>query len=543
MSLVPYTSLRRAATPRRSSATKSHSIYAFQAPLKGLDISQPLPGGDPLTAVRLENLIPRVFGVQLRKGYKRWCTMPGGEIRKLMDYSSPDGDVQKFAASSDGDVYEVTAALPSSTVPPIAFTAIGPYRNGEYSYTNFTTSTGVHYLVAVCAGSGMWVYDGTTWTQIVAGTAPLQIDGVDPIDFDFVMIWKSRLWFIEKDTTVAWYLPVGQVAGTAKAFNFGSLLPHGGSLAMLTNWTMDGGQGMDDNLVAIASEGDVIIYQGIDPDTAATFNMVGRWYLGRVPVGRRFATQYSSDIAIVSERGLCFLSELMRGQAFFANAIIAQNVNAQLATEVAETLDQHYWEVAFLPHEQLIVINRPATATAEVQYAYEVNNKAFCNLTGLPMLTVENLDGRSYFGDNEGNMWWVFEGNADGSVDDVIGKDLEGILLTTFQPMGEGVRLKRFLMLRPSFTSRSPPAVNAKLNNDWTFSMPPGAPPYTTSGESLWDSGRWNTAVWSGETNSYEAWIGCVGTGRFAAMALQVRGEADTTLIGWSALVEAGGIL
>ena len=543
MSLVPAQSSRQRSTPRRSSATQNHSVFAFQAPLKGIDVSQPLAGGDPLTAVQCENLIPRVFGLQLRKGYKRWCSNMGGGIPTLMDYVPATGETQMFAASDNTNVYDITNTLDSSLTPPLAFTASGAEFEGEYSWINFTTNAGVHYLVAVSAGAGMWVYDGTTWTQVIEGTGPLEIDGVDPLVFDYVMIFKSRLWFIEKDSTRAWYLPVGQVAGTAAMFDFGSLMAHGGSLQVLTNWTMDGGQGMDDSLVGISSEGDVLIYQGIDPDEAATFQMVGRWFIGRVPVGRRFCTGYAQDLAILSERGLCFLSELMRGQGFFANAITAQNINAQLALDVSARLSSRYWCVRFLPHEQLIVINVPRTSFGDYQWAYEVNNKAFCTLYGMPMLTVENLNGRTYFGDTEGNAWLAFDGNADGTVDDVPGKDLSGVLLTTFQPMGEGVRVKRFLMIRPSFTSRSPPAVQAKLNANWNFSMPAGAPPYINAGNSLWDSGRWDTAVWSGENNSYEVWIGASGTGRYAALALQVRGEADTTFIGWQALVEQGGIL
>jgi len=543
MSLVPAISARSRSTPRRSSATQNHSVFAFQAPLKGLDVSQPLAGGDPLTAVRLENLIPRVFGLQLRKGYKRWCSNMGGDVNSLLEFVPAVGETQMFAASDDTNIYDITTVLPSSSTPPIVVTGLPGTVDGEYSWINFTTSAGVHYLVAVSAGAGMLVYDGTTWTQVIEGTSTLQIEGIDPAKFAFVMIFKSRLWFVEEDSTRAWYLPVGQVAGKATLFDFGSMFAHGGSLQLMSNWTMDGGQGMDDNLVAISSEGDVLIYQGTDPDEASTFNMVGRWYLGRVPVGRRFCTGYAQDLAILSERGLCFLSELMRGQGFFANAVVAQNVNAELARNVAGSLSKRYWEIRFLPHEQLIIINVPRTSFGEYQWAYEVNNRAFCTLYDMPMLSVENLDGRTYFGDTEGNVWLGFEGNADGTVDDVTGKDLQGILLTTFQPMGEGVRLKRFLMVRPSFTSRSAPAVQARLNNDWNFSMPPGAPPYINAGNSLWDNGRWDTAVWSGENNSYEAWIGCTGTGRWAALALAVRGEADTTFIGWTALVEQGGIL
>jgi hypothetical protein len=542
MSLVPYVHPRRK-TPRRSSATQTHEIFPFQAPIKGIDVSQPLPGGNPLTALRLENLIPRVLGCQLRAGFSRWCSNMVGEIRTLMDFQPAVGDAQFFAASSDGNVYDVTTALPSASTPPIAFTDLGSLFDGEYSFVNFTTAAGVHYLVAVSEDSGMWVYDGTTWTEIVAGTAPMQIDGVDPAVFDYVMIWKSRLWFIEANSTVAWYLPVGVIAGVATPFDFGSLLPHGGALAAMTNWTVDGGQGIDDNFVVISTMGDVLVYQGTDPDEASTFKMVGIWFLGRVPIGRRFVTQYGSDVAILSERGICFLSELLRGQGFFENAANAGNINAQLALQVSTELSLRYWEIRFLPHEQLIIVNRPTTPAGEYQWCYEVNNKSFCTSVGMPMHTINTFKGRTYFGDEIGNVWFGFDGNSDGAVDGIAGADLQGIVVTSFNAMGEGVRVKRFLMVRPSFISASPPAFQAQLNPNWSFLLPGGAPTFVAAGQSLWNTGVWNTAVWSGETNSYEYWVGAVGTGRYASLAMRVTGLPDTIFVGWQALVEPGGIL
>ena len=73
MSLVPYQG-PRSITPRRSSATQNHSAFPFSAPMRGIDVSQPLPGGNPQTAIRMENLIPRVLGNQMRRGYLRWVS-------------------------------------------------------------------------------------------------------------------------------------------------------------------------------------------------------------------------------------------------------------------------------------------------------------------------------------------------------------------------------------------------------------------------------------------------------------------------------------
>lgn len=545
MSLNVVSETRRP-TPKKGRAgkTRAHMAFPFPPPSKGLDVTEPLPGGDPLTALRLENMIPRAKGPTLRAGYSRWCSLMAGQVRSLMDYrGATPAEAGKFAASTDGNVYDVTNALDSVTTPPIAFTSLTGNIPGEYSWINFTTSAGVHYLVVVGQGAGMWVYDGFAWTQIAAGMGPMEIDGVDPADFDYVMIWKGRLWFIQADTTVAWYLDVGVIAGEATAFDFGSLLPHGGSLAALSNWTVDGGNGIDDNLVIVSTEGDVLLYSGIDPDEASTFQLIGQWFLGRVPAGRRFITLYLQDLAILSERGLCFLSELLRGEGFFSNSQIAQNINTELATAVSAALGERYWELRFLPHEQIIVVNTPQTASGNFQWVYEVNQKAFCTLRGYFALTMDNLAGRSYFGDSDGNMWLAFEGNSDGEIDGEPGTDLQGTVVTAFQVLGDGVQIKQFLMVRPSFIALTAPGFLAQLNPDWIFALPQGVPTYLGLGDSLWNEALWNEAVWSGEDNTYQAWVGAVGIGRYGSLALKVRGHADTVFVAWSALVQPGGIL
>lgn len=534
----------RKMTPRRASATQVHAAYAFPAPMKGLNLSEPLPGGDPLTALRLENLIPSELGVSLRAGYRRWVSNLGGEVRTLMPYKPASGDQKLFAAAGDGEVYDVTVAEPSTVTPTPVLAIPGGTRLGDCSSTNFTTDAGVHVLAMVSHGAGYWVYNGTAWVAIAAGTGPDQIDGVDPAVFSFVTIWKGRLWFIEAGTTRAWYLPGGVYFGQAKAFDFGPFFKEGGSLAGLTNWTIDGGDGLDDQLVVISSEGDVLIYRGTDPDTAATFAQVGRWNIGRVPKGSRFFGQYGSDVAIVCEKGLTFTTEIMRGEGFFVEPTAARAINSALARQFVERPDAYYWEVRLLPSVQLLVINVPTLTTGfETQWAYEVNDRAFATLTGLPMHTVTAFDGNVFFGDLQGNIWQGFYGESDGEVDGAPGRDLEGNVVTSFSPLGDPVQVKRFLMVRPSFVAPQKPGYTAVLNPEWRVALPPGAPTYAPIGESLWGTAKWGQSVWPGAPKSYESWLGAVGQGRYGSLAMRVRGASGTIFAGWQALVEAGGVL
>jgi hypothetical protein len=544
MSLVPYNGPRRT-TPRRSSATQNHQAFPFGAPLKGIDVTQPLPGGDPQTAIRLENLIPRVLGCQMRRGFLRWVSHLSGEVRTLLKYQSPLGVNKLFAATAAGDLYDVTTSHPSSFVPTPVLNVPTGTPVGDWVSLNFATNAGVHVMLMVSPGAGYWIYDGTTFTHITLGAGANQIAGIDPALFSFVTVFKDRVWFIEKDTTRAWYLPFGQYAGAATPFDFGSMLPNGGSLQALINWTYDGssGVGVNNQLIIIANQGDVLVYGGDDPDVAGQFQVIGRWFIGRIPTGNRFFSNYQQDVSILSERGMCFMSELMRGDGLWQNPQIASNINSALAVEIAGSLDVRWWEICFLPHEQLLMINRAEINIENLQWVYEVNNKAFAILRGYPMLTVISFNGKTFSGDLAGNIWLCFEGGTDGQVDAVPGADLQGVVVTAFQPLGEAIRVKRFLMVRPSFISDSAPGVQAGINSEWNLEIGGPVPAYLGAGSGAWDVGLWDYAVWSGSGQNFEAWTGAAGTGRYGALAMKVRASADTLFVGWQALVEPGGVL
>jgi hypothetical protein len=553
MALTPLPHPRKY-IPRRSFATQSHQAYAFPSPIAGLDSSSPLPGGNPQTAIVLNNLIPRDLGCMLRKGYRRWVSNMGSEIRSLMTYRSPSESPKHFAANSVGNIYDVTMERASSVVPTTLINVPSTIRPGEWTSLNYTTNAGQHFLVAVNPGGGYWTYDGVAWLQHTMGSGTGQISNVDPTTFNFVTVFKTQLVFTQTGTNVMWALPTGVIAGNMEEFDVGSLFPNGGSIAAVINWTFDGsaagglgatGGGMDNKLVIISTEGDVLVYgTGMEGLENAGFALQGRWYIGRVPVGHRFFTQYNADIAIISERGLSFMTELMRGEGFYTHAQAAARINSEVAAQVAETISDFYWEVKFLPHEQLLVIKVPELrGVIDIQWAFEVNNKAFCMLRGYPMNTVDTFNGRSYGGDYAGNVWLLFEGESDGEVDDVPGKDLQGSVVTSFQTLGEGTFVKRFLMVKPSFIANTAPGVIARLNAEWNLQPPNVSPPFLPQADSFWDIGLWDVAKWAGTTSSYEAWVGAVGTGRYGSLSMRVRGAADTIFVGWQAVVEGGGIL
>src|SRR5690606_28396312 len=99
----------------------------------------------------------------------------------------------------------------------------------------------------------------------------------------FVTVWKNRIWFIEKDSTNAWYTTSGTFQGALTKFNFGNKFRYGGILTALYDWTLDSGTGADDLLVSVSSAGDVVVYSGTDPSSPATFAQIGVWFIGALP--------------------------------------------------------------------------------------------------------------------------------------------------------------------------------------------------------------------------------------------------------------------
>ena len=541
MSLMPLRSSPYVSRgKRRTSASQTHTAHMYGAPVAGIDVTQTLVAADPNTAVVLENLIPRVYGCELRKGFVRWATGLNGEVRSLMSYNAPT-TTQLFACSSNGTIYDVTAQSSGAPIP--VYTHPVGDMMGEWYSINFVTAGG-NYLLSVSAGEGYHIFDGATWVDVAQGTGPGQINGLDPKLFAYIFEWKGRVWFLRKDSAIAYYLPTGQITGTVVPFDFGPFLRKGGPLAVGTNWTVDGGEGIDDKLVLFSLEGDVLIYGGTDPSDANKFAKQGSYYLGHLPVARRCVSVFGTDIAILSEKGLCFLSELLRGQGFFVNAPIAQRVNSAIAQEVSAKMTQRYWELIFLPHEQLILVNTPTTTAVDTQWAFEVNAKAFCTLTHMPMLSTAAFDRRTFFGDGEGNVWLGFEGSSDGAVDASRGTDIEGTVVTAFLPHGEPYRTKIFHMVRPAFLAPVAPAIKVAINPDWSFISPSGSPQFTPPpGSSLWDLAIWNQTVWNGSEKSYAAWVGVQGSGFYGALSMKVRGEPGTTFVSWQLLTTPGGVL
>jgi hypothetical protein len=229
--------LREARVKSRSgpSVQKKHMETVFPAPIGGWVSNTSIAKESPLSAEICENMIPTERGVRVKGGSRKFGTVGQLAVEDFMVYKS--GTNEKLFAASNGGVYDVTS--PAGPLAPIAPEFTGQTSN-EYSSINFSTATG-EFLIGVNGTDLHRVYDGTAWAQNVPA-----ITGVSTASISQIAVHGERIWMVQKNTKVAWYLPVDSIGGVAVDFSLQGVfkkegvcfsLPHGRRIPALVRMT------------------------------------------------------------------------------------------------------------------------------------------------------------------------------------------------------------------------------------------------------------------------------------------------------------------
>ncbi|WP_395443567.1 hypothetical protein [Caulobacter sp. UC70_42] len=231
-----------------------------------------------------------------------------------------DAAGDKLFACSGSDIYDVT------TDDPLGSAVYSSAINARWRSTNFANDAGA-WAIAVNGANTPQKYDGTSFTDAaITGTAGSIT--LDDSDLSQVMAHKRRLFFIEGDTLRVWYLPVLAVQGAAELLDLGPIFDLGGQLVAEGTWSLDGGQGMDDMAVFVTSEGQIAVYQGLDPSDADNWSLVGVYNIGK-PIGDNSLIKWGSDLAIMTQDGIIPLSQALNKDRTEANKIA---LTAKIAT-------------------------------------------------------------------------------------------------------------------------------------------------------------------------------------------------------------------
>lgn len=498
--------------------TKTTSV---PAPVKGWNARDPLAQMDPLCAVVMENWFPDVADVKLRNGFAEHVTgLPSG-ARSLMTYNGLSSNTL-FAVAS-GDIYDVSTAGVVGTAVNTGFT------EDSFQYVNFGTPGG-QFLWACNGADTPITYNGSAW-----GTASLTGPTHDPI---WVNAHQRRLFFGEPDSLKFWYLPVNAISGTAASFDLASLCVRGGYLQGMCTWTRDGGSGMDDVAVFVTSEGEAVVYSGVDPSTAADWQMIGVFRIGK-PIGRRFYQKFGPDTVIITEDGFLSLSAALPVDRVANERIaISDQINGAVNDAVKAYGGLDGWECFLHPRGKWLAFNIPTSASTAEQFVFNTITRAPCKFTGMNALTWGMFENAPYFSTSDGTIYKADTGANDNNT------NVDGDLLPAFNYFGSKGKQKLFKMVRPIMTANSAfsPALNMNVN--FSIADPTSTPSFSVPSQSTWNNFNWNQGTWASSTETQQNWLSVSGLGYSAALRI-VTGTKDIeiSLRSIDYVYEEGGVL
>lgn len=565
---------------RRVKRKQTSKVTSLPSPIGGWNARDSLAEMQPTDAVILDNWFPRASDVVMRSGYTNHVTGLPGTVNTLMTYSSSTAQ-QMFAAAGTGIYNVTTSGTAGAPVIAITssklqytnfrtpggayLTAVNgadkPLLYDGTSWRNYSTASPVTltslnssgtaasavtstphglatgdsitisgatpaayngvYNVAVTGATGFnfttLTAPGGAATVVGSYVVNFSLTGVDPRLFINVGIWKTRMFFVEKNSLRVWYLGVGAVGGAASSIDFGPIFRQGGKIVTVFTWTIDGGYGVDDNLCVMTDQGQVAVYRGTDPSTASNFSLIGVFDLG-APVGQRPCVKYAGDEVLITLDGFVPLSK----------ALVSTRINNQIAvsdkisgavTEATTAYQFNYgWQGILFPKENMLIFNVPLDSVTSHQYIMNTITGAWCRFKGWNAACFELFGDNLYFG-TAGKVCRAYNNTSDA------GSNIQTDVQQAFSYFGAPGRKKQFKMVQPIFMANQPPALSLKMNVDFDdlgiFSV---ATPLN-SNAALWDVARWDQAVWAG-VQIYKNWQSVNGIGVAGALRMRIDGAS-----------------
>lgn len=521
--------MRRLRTRKRAVSR----TVSLPSPVGGLNARDSVALMPETDAITLDNWFPQQTSVGVRNGYEEHATFTG-QAEAVFAYTAATTKV--FVGVKDGSTYTVYDATAGGALSTAAVGGSGPavqaLTSCQFDTINVGT-TGGQYLLACNGADNMLQFDGSSWS--VASGITGVTGGNDEIAS--IALYAERVWLMQKNTFDVWYLGVGAVAGAATKINLGSLFKLGGTLNCMVTWSADSASDTADYIAFISTEGEVNVYTGTDPASAATWARVSHFRIGRpVTRGNRCWAKLGADAVVLCTDGVVPLAKAaMLGRASTEWAVtdkIRPLVNRDIIAYGTNT----GWGVIVHPSGSKLIVNIPsAERSSSHQYVMNTQTQAWCRFTGWDAFAWEVTKDVLYFGGN-GVLVIADTGALDGT--DAISFDAAQAY-SYFKSRGQN---KLFTMMRPIFELDGPVTLQLGVNVDFNGAAPSSVLTLEGSAGDPW-SVAWS-AAWGGATTIYRGWQSVQGIG-FAA-APRVIGNVDETRLAWAAtdiVFEPAGVL
>ncbi|MGB7241268.1 MAG: hypothetical protein WBC93_04170, partial [Sulfitobacter sp.] len=346
------------------------------------------------------------------------------------------------------------------------------------------------------------ITDETTGSADADGTQEIAAAGVDfgdltSADMSFVWTYKSRLYFLEKNSLSAWYLDVDSIGGTATEFPMGGIFPNGGSLMFGQPWSLEAGGsgGLSEQNIFVTSEGEVAIFQGDNPDSTADWRKVGVYRVG-APLGKRAYIRGGGDLAIATTVGLVPLSKAISLDVTALNVATVSYRIADAWSDAVERRGALNWQSMVWPEQKIALIAPPNMVGSNdpVVFVSNTDTGAWSRFTNWEARCFAVFQGRMYFGSADGCVYQAMVGGLDDE------ETYTGVVIPLFDDMGSSFALKVSKMVRARTRANTRIIERCDVLTDFNLELPAAPDATPVFGSNQWGSAVWGQTTWGAST-------------------------------------------
>ena len=439
-------------------------------------------------------------------------------------------------------ISSIARTSPSATATVTTATAHNLVTGNRVTITGASEATFNGTFVITVTGGSTFTYTSTgtsTATSVTGAYTTIGITGVNSNTFINVNLFKNRLYFTQKDTLDCWYLDVDAISGPASPIYLGGIARNAGFLQAMGTWTLDAGEGVDDYAVFVTSMGEVIVYNGTDPDSIDTWALKGVWQLGQT-FNRRCFYKYAGDLLLLTQDGLVPLAAAIQSTRLDPRVNLTDKI--YFAVSQAATLYNSLfgWQINYFASANMLILSIP-TSTGMEQFVMHTITKAWGRFTGIEAYCWEaSGNANMYFG-TDGAVGLFYDGYSDN------GSNITATAQQAYSYFESAGQLKRFMLVRPILQSTGGvPNVVCGLSVDFDTQSQLGQVQFnpTTLSDGVWDTSRWDQANWAGGLITTKIWQGVTGLGFAGSINLNVASRGIE--LHWAStdyVMERGGVL
>lgn len=556
--------------PFKTGVPATVQAITLAAPTGGIDTRSALASMSGDNSIYSYNLTVQEGAVAVRPGYREWALgLDDGitanlGVKTLIPHTTAGFD-SLWAVTNEG-IWNVTdyntapvqELSPNQTGQPADDWTITTEDAGYGVFTALAADNGDEYVFYADSKNGLFVRNLTNlttplWERTTFSAAGASDPAVNNSLINFIVVHKQRLWFAEQDSNHAHYAGIGAVTGNVEAFFFGSKFKYGGGIAGLFNWTVDGGAGVDDYLVAVGEGGDLIPYRGIDP-TQDDWANVGSYYIGKPPIGGNFASEYAGELYFLSSFGVIAMSDILKGVDLGDSNrnpnSLSFLITKVIRKDVALRGTQYGWQMAFVPSRGDLIIATPSKdINNPIQYVLNLSLGAWSYWRDIPMTSFVDWQGKLFIGvtvptsPQESGKVAIMDVARDNVLITPLvgiqnGSNIDFSILSSFSKLGQDAVYKRVQYVRSDFLAVTKPVTEIKTLYNYDINEPTRTD--STEAENnypvgVWDVDDWDAAIWGAGLYdpAKDAVSGGYDMGRTVAIALRGSSGVACTFIGW----------